>query len=157
MAVRNIRKEGDAILRKVSKEVPEINDKVIELLEDMKNTMDEANGIGLAAVQVGILKRIFIVDIGEGVMELINPQLISQGGEQVEVEGCLSIPGVYGEVQRPKKVVFQAQNRQGEMVTIEGEGLLARVLCHEMDHLNGVLFRDKVLKYIEVEKEEDDA
>ncbi len=155
MAIRNIRKEEDPILRKISKEVSEIDNKVIELLDDMAETMYEANGIGLAAVQVGVLKRVLIVDVGDGLIELINPVLVSATGEQEEMEGCLSLPGLFGEVKRPREVLMEGLNRKGEKIVIEGSGLLTRALCHELDHLNGVLFKDKVIRFVSREDEED--
>ncbi len=150
MALRNIREDGDEILRKISKPVTEINESIEILLDDMYETMKN-EGVGLAAPQVGILKRVIVIDVGEGVLELINPEIISQEGEQIAVEGCLSIPGVFGEVRRPDKVTVEGLNRKGQKVIIEGEALLARVLCHEIDHLNGILFKDKVIKFIEPE------
>jgi peptide deformylase len=155
MAIRNIRKEEDPILRKMSKEVSEIDDKVIELLDDMAETMYDANGIGLAAVQVGVLKRVMIIDIGDELIEMINPVLVRSSGEQLEMEGCLSLPGLYGEVKRPKEVSMEGLNRKGEKIVIEGHGLLTRALCHELDHLNGILFKDKVVRFANPEEEED--
>ena len=149
MALRNIVKDGDAVLRKVSKEVDGINEKVIALLEDMAETMYKADGVGLAAPQIGVLKRIVVIDAGQGLLELINPKIIAAEGEQIEVEGCLSIPGVYGEVKRPAKVKVEAMNRKGEKVVYEGEELLARALCHEIDHLEGILFKDKVIRFLD--------
>jgi len=152
MAIRNIREEDDEILRKISREVDVINGRIITLLKDMSETMYEANGVGLAAPQIGVLKRVVIIDVGEGLLELINPKLIKEAGEQIDVEGCLSIPGIYGEVKRPESVVVEALNIKGEKIVIEGEGLLARALCHEIDHLNGILFRDKVIRYVDKEE-----
>jgi len=111
--------------------------------------MYAANGVGLAAPQVGILKRVVVIDVGEGLMELINPVIVKQEGEQTEVEGCLSIPGVAGEVKRPAKVLVEALNRDGEKIKVEGQGLLAVALCHEIDHLDGILFIDKVIRFID--------
>lgn len=153
MALRNIRQVGDDILRKKSKLVSEINEKIHILLDDMIETMKKHDGIGLAAPQIGVLKRVIVVDVGEGVLEVINPELNFEDGEQIGVEGCLSIPGVYGEVKRPYKVIVKGLNRKGEEIIIEGEGLLARVLCHEIDHLDGILFKDKVIKFVEQERE----
>lgn len=152
MAVRNIRKDGDEVLRKVSKEVDVINDKILTLIKDMAETMYDSDGVGLAAPQVGILKRIVVIDTGEGLIELINPVIASESGEQVEVEGCLSVPGVYAEVKRPVKAVVKALNMKGEKVTVEGEGLLAIALSHEIDHLNGILFKDKAIRFIDREE-----
>lgn len=151
MAVRTIRIKGDEILSKKCREVPEINEKIIQLLDDMKETMYLANGVGLAAPQVGILKRIAVIDVGDGPIELINPVITSTEGSQCNVEGCLSVPGKYGEVDRPAFVTVEALNRDGESVTVEGEGLLAVALCHEIDHLDGNIFVDKVKRYVEVE------
>jgi peptide deformylase len=149
MAIRNIRKDGDEILRKRSREVDVINDKILTLLEDMKDTLYKADGVGLAAPQVGVLKRIVVIDVGEGLLQLINPVIKSQSGQQCNVEGCLSIPGVWGEVNRPANVVVEALNEKGEKITINAEGLLAIALCHEIDHLDGILFKDKVIRFIE--------
>jgi peptide deformylase len=152
MAIRNIRTDGDEVLRKASKEVTEINDKIRTLLKDMADTMYKADGVGLAAPQIGILKRVVVIDVGEGLLELVNPKIVSQSGEQLEVEGCLSIPGVMGEVKRPEKVTVEAQNGNGEKIVIEGTELLARALCHEIDHLDGILFKDKVVRYLSKEE-----
>lgn len=149
MALRNIRTGNDEILRKVSKDVDVIDDKIITLTEDMEETMKEEQGVGLAAPQVGILKRIIVIDIGEGVLKLINPVIKSKSGKAIQAEGCLSVPGILGEVERPQKVVVEALDIEGKKVTIKGEDLLARVLCHEIDHLDGILFTDKVTKYID--------
>lgn len=154
MAIRNIRIDGDEVLRKVSKEVDIINDKILALLKDMADTMYKADGVGLAAPQIGILKRLVVIDVGEGLMELINPEIVSEEGEQVGTEGCLSIPGLVGEVKRPSKVVVEALNTKGEKISIVGTGLLAVCLCHEIDHLNGILFKDKAIRFIEKENVE---
>ncbi len=154
MAILNIVKKGDETLRKRCKEVKEINERVLELLDDMKDTLYGCgNGVGLAAPQVGILKRIVVIDVGEGLMELINPVIVEQEGEQNEAEGCLSIPGVYGRVKRPARVVVEYLNRKGKKMRKEGTGLLAICFCHELDHLDGILFDDKINEYIEVEKD----
>ena len=149
MAVREIRRDGDEVLRKVSREIDVINSKILTLLKDMAETMYKAEGVGLAAPQVGILKRVVVIDVGEGLLELINPEIVSQSGEQVAAEGCLSIPGVLGEVRRPEKVVVEALNAKGEKITVEGTNLLAIALCHEIDHLDGILFKDKVERFID--------
>jgi len=151
MALRNVRTDGDEILRKQCKSVSEINGNILTLLDDMYETMKKNEGVGLAAPQIGILKRIIVIDIGQGPVYLINPEIINQEGEQIGVEGCLSIPNVWGEVNRPNKVRAEGLNRYGEKVTIEAEELFARVLCHEIDHLNGILFKDKVIEFIELE------
>lgn len=152
MAIRNIRKDGDEILRKKSREVDVITDKIRVLLDDMAETMYKANGAGLAAPQVGVLKRLVVIDVGEGLIKLINPVIKSCSGQQRVVEGCLSIPGVWGEVDRPQNVTVEALNPDGEKIMIEGEGLLAQALCHEIDHLDGVLFKDKVVRFLDKEE-----
>lgn len=149
MALRIIREEGDLVLRKKSKLVEKIDEKIIALLNDMADTMYHADGVGLAAPQIGILKRIIVIDVGEGIIELINPEIIEINGTQFGDEGCLSVPGKYGKVTRPKHVKVKALNRNGEEIIIEGEDLLARALCHEIDHLEGILFVDKVEGKIE--------
>lgn len=148
MAIRNIRTEGDEVLRKRSKEVPVIDQKIKDLVEDMIDTMYHAEGVGLAAPQVGILKRIAVIDVYDdtGVKVLINPKIIREEGEQFEVEGCLSVPERAGSVRRPAKVWVEALNEHGQTYVVEGEGLLARALCHEIDHLDGVLFIDKLIE-----------
>lgn len=148
MAIRNIRTEGDEVLRKRSKEVAVIDQKIKALVEDMIDTMYHAEGVGLAAPQVGILKRIAVIDVYDdtGVKVLINPKIIKEEGEQFEVEGCLSVPERAGSVRRPAKVWVEALNEHGQTVVVEGEELLARALCHEIDHLDGVLFIDKLIE-----------
>ena len=146
MAIRKIRENGDEILRKKSREIEVIDDKIIELLDDMLETMHKYNGVGLAAPQVGILKRIVVIDIGDGLLELINPEIIETSGEQIGEEGCLSVIGESGIVRRPNVVKVRAYNRKGQLFEIEGEELLARAFCHEIDHLDGILYVDKVEK-----------
>ena len=146
MALRQIVKIGEPVLRKKSKVVKEINDRLIDLLDDMADTMYEADGVGLAAPQVGILKRVVVVDIGDGLIELINPEIIEAEGEYLDNEGCLSVPGESGDVLRPYRVKVRALNIFGETIEIEGEELLARAFCHEIDHLDGILYVDKVVK-----------
>ncbi len=145
MAIREIRKDSDEILRKISKKVDNIDDRIITLLDDMVETMKAAEGVGLAAPQVGILRRVVVIDVGDGLIELINPVVVYEKGEQCKEEGCLSIPGKSGMVKRPEKVIVRAQNRKGETFEITGEDLLAVALCHEIDHLNGILFTDKAI------------
>lgn len=145
MAIRTIRISTDEVLRKICKPVKEITPNVITLLDDMADTMYEANGVGLAAPQVGILKRICVIDVGEGLIELINPEILETSGSQIDDEGCLSVPGKYAPVDRPNYVKVKATNRNGEEYIIEGEELLARALCHEIDHLDGILYIDKAL------------
>lgn len=146
MALRQIVKIGEPVLRKKSKVVKEINDRIIELLDDMADTMYEADGVGLAAPQVGILKRVVVIDIGDGLLELINPEIIETSGEQIDDEGCLSVAGEAGAVRRPYTVKVRAYNREGQLFEIVGEELLARAFCHEIDHLDGILFVDKIEK-----------
>ena len=146
MALRQIRKKGDEILYKKSKEVLKFDEKLAELLDDMYETMQNAEGVGLAAPQVGVLRRCVVIDIGEGKIELVNPVIEKAEGEQIGQEGCLSIPDFWGDVKRPEKVKVSAFNRKGKKIKVKGEGLLAVALCHEIDHLNGELFDDKVIK-----------
>jgi peptide deformylase len=147
MAFRNIRnyKEHNTILRKQAKKVENIDNKVLTLLEDMADTMYQEDGVGLAAPQVGVLKRLVVIDIGAGLIKLINPEIMEQSGQQQGMEGCLSVPGISGEVVRPQKVRIKAQNETGAYFELEGTDLLARAICHEIDHLNGVLFIDKIV------------
>ena len=146
MALRNIRKYGDEVLRKKCREVEEIDKRTITLIKDMFDTMYEADGVGLAAPQVGILKRLFVVDIGDGPLVFINPEIIETSGKQIGEEGCLSIPGEMEEVMRPNYVRARAINEKGEEFEIEAEELLERAILHEYDHLNGTLFIDRVKK-----------
>ncbi|ADQ07412.1 peptide deformylase [Caldicellulosiruptor hydrothermalis 108] len=152
MALRKIRTYEDEILRKKSKVVEKFDQRLHQLLDDMKDTMYEANGIGLAAPQVGVLKRAVVIDIGEGAIELVNPEIEQVEGSAVDVEGCLSVPNVWGEVERPQKVVVKAQDRFGNEFRLEAEGLLARAVCHEIDHLDGILFVDKVIRFVSEEE-----
>ncbi len=143
MAIRNIVKEGDEILRKVCRPVDKITPRITELLDDMVETMRKANGVGLAAPQVGILRRICVVEVKPGeVIELINPEIIERTGEQQELEGCLSVPGRSGLTKRPMSVTVKATDRNGNEFTVSGSGLKARAFCHEIDHLDGVLYTD---------------
>lgn len=153
MATRKIREYGDEVLRKESKMVTEFDERLHVLLDDMEETMRSAQGVGLAAPQVGILKRAVVIDVGEGLIELINPEIISKKGNVVDLEACLSVPGVMGEVARPKKVKVKAQDRWGKPVEVEGEDLLARALCHELDHLDGILYVDKAIKFVKPDSE----
>lgn len=145
MAKRTIRLSTDDILRRTSKPVKEITPNVITLLEDMAETMYDSNGVGLAAPQVGSLKRVVVIDVGEGLIELINPVMVETKGSQIGEEGCLSIPGASATVERPEYVRVEALNRNGEKITVEGTDLLAVALCHETDHLDGILYIDKAL------------
>lgn len=146
MALRNIMNyQTDDILRKKAKNVNLVDKKILTLLEDMAETMYQANGAGLAAPQIGILKRLVVIDIGTGLIKLINPFIVKSFGEQQEAEGCLSIPGIFGTVKRPEKVIVRALNEKGQTIELEGTELMARAFCHEIDHLDGVLFIDKVI------------
>lgn len=144
MALRKIRELGDECLRATCKEVTEITPRIEELIEDLIDTMYEADGVGLAAPQVGVRKRIAVVDVGDGPIVLINPEVVYTEGEQTGMEGCLSVPGKAGQVTRPMKVRVKTQDENMEWVEIEGEELLARAMLHEMDHLDGVMYVDKV-------------
>lgn len=146
MALRNIRIDGDDILRKKCRPITEMTPKIQELIDDMLETMYEAEGVGLAAPQVGILKRLVVIDVGEGPIVLINPEIVEKSGEQTGMEGCLSLPGKAGEVTRPNHVVCKALNEDMEEITVEGEELLARAICHELDHLDGILYKDLAKK-----------
>lgn len=157
MAIREIRLSGDEILRKTSKEVEEVTDKIRELLDDMVETMHKYNGVGLAAPQVGILKRAIVIDLydGEEPLQLVNPKIIKAKGKQEVEEGCLSFPNEYAKMVRPKEVTVEALDRDGKKVIITGKDLLAQALAHEIDHLNGILFVDNMipgtLEYIDPE------
>ncbi len=146
MAIRNIVKLGDPVLRKTARSVLEFNSRIATLVEDMLETMYAAEGVGLAGSQVGVLKRVCVVDIGDGPIELINPVILEKKGEQQESEGCLSLPGRYDVTSRPMWVKVRAQDRFGKTFTVTGEGLLARAFCHEIDHLDGILFIDRLAK-----------
>ncbi len=159
MALRQIRKVGDEILRKKSRVVETVDERIVELLNDMYDTLKASDdGIGLAAPQIGVLKRLVVIDLTEEdgeVYKLVNPVIIKSKGEQVCREGCLSVPGVLGDVVRPKEVVVEALNEKGEKIKIKAKDLLAIVLCHEIDHLDGILFTDKATELFDnVEEEE---
>lgn len=157
MAIRMVRGQDEPVLRKKCKEVKEITPKILELLDDLADTMYEANGVGLAAPQVGMLKRIVVIDIGEGLFELINPVILESSGSQTGNEGCLSVPGKMGQVTRPNYVKVQYLNRDGETVITEGEELMARAICHELDHLDGKLYIDFVEgELMDAEEEEEE-
>lgn len=143
MAIYNIVKREDPQLREKSKTVPKITPNIIKLIKNMAETMYDANGVGLAAPQVGVLKRVIVIDIGQGLIALINPEIIDTSGEQTDIEGCLSFPGIVGEVTRASKVKVKGLTPKGKEVVLEGEGLLARAFQHEIDHLDGILFVDK--------------
>lgn len=142
MAIRKIVTIGDEVLRKKSRPVVNFNEKLWQLLDDMKDTMNKAEGVGLAAVQVGVLRRVIVIDVGDGLIELINPEIIKVSGEQEGQEGCLSVPGRWGIVKRPNYVKLRAQNRKGQWKLYEGTELKARAFCHEIDHLDGTLYVD---------------
>jgi peptide deformylase len=146
MALRTIRTYKEEVLRKKSRKVDVVNNRIRILVEDMLDTMYEADGVGLAAPQVGILKRVIVVDIGDGPVALINPEILSSEGSTIDEEGCLSIPGEYGKVDRPQKVKIKGLTPDGVEVIIDAEDFFARALCHEIDHLNGVLFTDKLIE-----------
>lgn len=150
MAVYKIVTVPNEVLRTKAKEVVNINAGVLKLLDNMRDTMYEFDGVGLAAPQIGVLKRVVVIDPGDNYMEFINPEIIYREGEQVGREGCLSVPGVWGKVARAQKIKVRALNRNGELFEIEAEGLLARALQHEIDHLDGILFIDKAT---DIEKE----
>ncbi len=156
MAILNIVKEGDEVLRKTCRPVEEITPRILTLLDDMLETLHHANGVGLAAPQVGILRRIALVEVVDGqVYELINPEIIAREGKQNELEGCLSVPEQWGVTDRPMKVTVRAMNRKGETYTVTGSGLLARAFCHEIDHLDGVLFKDNAVHMLTPEEIEE--
>ena len=144
MAIRMIRHEGDEVLRKIAKPVKEMNERTQILIEDIIETMNDANGVGLAAPQVGILKRLFVIDVGDGPIVMINPEILETSGTQIGDEGCLSIPDYFAQVERPNYVKVKFQNEKMQEVIMEGEELFARAVLHENDHLNGILFVDHV-------------
>lgn len=142
MTVRKILEMGDPVLREKAHKITKITKSIETLLDDMAETMYEANGVGLAAPQIGVSKRVVVIDVGDGLIELINPEIIKKDGLERDTEGCLSLPGYMGEVSRAKKVIVKALDRKGKPVQYEGEGLLARAFQHELDHLEGILFVD---------------
>lgn len=150
MALRTIVKYGDDVLRKKCRLVTAFDRKLWTLLDDMKETLEQSQGAGLAAPQVGMLRRVVVIDVHDkhGVIELINPEIVCAEGSQTGTEGCLSLPGEYREIERPNHVTVKAQDRNGEEFTITGDGLLARALCHELDHLDGILFVDRINKQL---------
>ena len=159
MALRQIRMEGDPVLTKKCRPVEEMNDRTRQLIGDMLDTMYEAMGVGLAAPQVGILKRIVVIDVGEGPLVLVNPRIVETSGEQTGDEGCLSLPGMAGEVTRPNYVKVLAFDENMEAIEVEGTELLARAICHECDHLDGIMYTAHVngeLHRVEYEEEEED-
>ncbi len=159
MAIRNLRLEGDEILKKKSREVEEIDEKIQILIDDMIETMHKYNGVGLAAVQVGVLKRVIVIDLydDKGPIVFINPVIIKTKGEQEVEEGCLSFPNQFAKVIRPEEVIAEYTDREGKRMRVKAKELLAQAICHEVDHLNGEVFMDKIipgtLEYVEPEKE----
>ncbi len=152
MALRKIVTEEDPVLRRISRKVEKFDKRLWDLLDDMKDTLYNAEGAGLAAVQVGVLRRVVVIDCGDGYIELVNPEITDRSEEiQEEAEGCLSIPGQYGITRRPKWVTVKAQNREGKWVLYKGEDLKARCFCHELDHLDGILYTDNVIEMLENE------
>lgn len=154
MAIRNIVKFGEDVLTKECRPVEKFDRKLHQLLDDMQDTLYEANGAGLAAPQVGVLRQVCIVDVGDGPIELINPEIVAVEGEQTGAEGCLSLPNEWGMVTRPMKVTVKAQNRKGKWFEITGEELCARAFCHEIDHLHGVVFTNKAERMLTPEEVE---
>lgn len=152
MAIRQIVKEGDSVLTKKCRVVEKFDDKLATLIDDMVETMHRANGVGLAAPQVGILRRVVVIDIGEGVIELVNPKIIAYSGEQESLEGCLSCPGEWGYTRRPDYVKVKAQDRNGNEFTVDGKELLAKAFCHELDHLEGVIFKQVAIRMLTPEE-----
>ena len=152
MAIRELRFKDDEVLYKPCKPVKVFNERLWILLDDMYETMQMRNGVGLAAPQVGILKKVVVIDIGEGKIELINPEIIKAEGSQIGSEGCLSVPNVFGQVERPNEVTVKAQDRFGNEIEVSGTELLARALCHECEHLEGKLFLDRVIEFDEDEE-----
>ena len=156
MALRTIRIQGDDLLGKRSREISEINERILTLLDDMAETMYKAEGVGLAAPQVGVLRRCVVIDVGEGLIKLINPVIVESSEEtETRLEGCLSVPDYVGWVRRPCRVKVEALNEKGEKVTIEAEGLYKKALCHEIDHLDGVIFPDIAEKLMTQEEYEE--
>ena len=152
MALRNILTDKEPALHKVCKPVVNFDRKLHTLLDDMKDTLLEANGVGLAAPQVGILRRVVIVDVGDEILELVNPELIETDGEQEGAEGCLSVPGKYGLVKRPYYAKVRAQDRYGDWFEAEGEELIGRCFCHELDHLDGIIYTQVMERYLTEEE-----
>ena len=151
MALRQLRYEGDEILRKKCKKVEEVDDHIRMILDDMLDTLHNTeDGAAIAAPQIGILKRLVVIDMGTGIIKLVNPEIIEEKGIQECVEGCLSIPNKYGNTIRPKKVTIKALNENGEEIILTGRGEMAKCFCHEIDHLDGILFIDKVAKWLKM-------
>ena len=151
MAIREIRKYDDPVLYKVCRPVEKFDERLWELLDDMAETMYEANGVGLAAPQVGILRRVVVIDVGDGIIELVNPRILRPAGKETTSEGCLSFPGEYGLVERPTEVEIEAQDRHGKSFRMTGHDLLARAFCHETDHLDGKVFKSIATEMLDEE------
>ncbi|NLP18756.1 MAG: peptide deformylase [Firmicutes bacterium] len=157
MALVDICRLGDPILRQKAESVPKVSQKIKDLLTDLTDTMYAAPGVGLAAPQIGVSKRVIVIDVGEGLLQLVNPVLLSQSGNEIATEGCLSIPGIVGDVNRATEVVVRGLNNKGRRIEIRASGFLARALQHEIDHLEGILFIDKATNIREAPGEEDDS
>ncbi|MBQ1371772.1 MAG: peptide deformylase [Oscillospiraceae bacterium] len=155
MALRNILTEGNPTLNKVCRPVTSFDERLATLIDDMKETVAHANGVGLAAPQVGILRRIVVVDLGEEIVELVNPEIVEQSGEQDGLEGCLSVPNRFGMVVRPNYVKLRAQDRHGDWYSYEGEELIARCFCHELEHLDGHLYTERAYRMLSDEEYEE--
>ncbi len=153
MAIRKIVTVGDEVLNKKCRPVAQITPRILSILDDLADTLYDSGGVGLAAPQVGILRRIAVIDIDEGLIELINPEIIESSGEQTDTEGCLSYPDHFGKVTRPRHVKVRAMNRDGEIFEMEGDDLLARAMCHEIDHLDGKMFMDLVTEWVDVDED----
>lgn len=156
MAVLNILKEGDETLRKKCRPIEEITPRILQLLDDMHETLEIAQGVGLAAPQVGVLRRVVIVEIGDKKYEMINPEIIETKGKQEEIEACLSVPEKYGLVKRPAWVKVRATDRNGKVYEVSGDGLMARCFCHELDHLDGTLYIDRAIEMYDADDIEDE-
>lgn len=156
MGLRKILTVSDPALHKVCKPVTAFDRRLHKLLDDMKETLADANGVGLAAPQVGILRRVVVVDVGDDVLELVNPELLETEGEQEGPEGCLSVPGKYGLVKRPYKAKVRAQDRNGDWFEVEGEELIARCFCHELDHLDGIVYTEVMERFLTDEEMEEE-
>ncbi len=148
MAIRQVRIDGDPILRKKSRPIEKIDDRILTLLDDMVETMYSEEGVGLAAPQVGILRRAVVIDVGQGPIKMINPEILSRNGNVADIEGCLSVPNRSGIVERPESLSLKYTDEKGQENIIEAEGLFARAICHETDHLDGILYTDKMIEEV---------
>lgn len=155
MALRKILTDGNPTLKKVCRLVTAFDERLATLIDDMKETVVQANGVGLAAPQVGVLRRVVVVDLGDEIIELVNPRILEQDGEQDGLEGCLSVPGRFGLVKRPNRVRLEAQDRHGDWYEYEGEELIARCFCHELEHLDGHLYTERAYRMLTQEEYED--